>query len=77
MSMICGPIRGKALGGINEEALDVSMIGGPICAISPSNASKIKSIKNLWYFLFCGYFFNQGYHSKFTIIERVKHTSGP
>ena len=30
----------KALGGINEEAIDVSMIGGSMYAIMPLNASQ-------------------------------------
>ena len=31
-----------------REAFDVSMVNGPICAVTPPNASKIKSIKNSW-----------------------------
>ena len=53
------------------EALDVSIIGGPSCVVTPLNASKVKMIRNTWQFLFCCYFFNQGYDSKFTIIEIV------
>ena len=40
-----------------REALDVSMVGGPLCAVTPLNASKVKMIRNTWKFIFCSYFF--------------------
>ena len=30
--------------GRRREALDVSMVGGPICAVTPPNASKVERI---------------------------------
>ena len=60
-----GPIEGrrwKASTRRRREALDVSMMGGPICAVTPPNASKVNSISVV-------IFFDQGYHSKFTIIK--------
>ena len=60
-----GPIEGrrwKASTRRHREALDVSMMGGLICAVTPPNASKVNSISVV-------IFFDQGYHSKFTIIK--------
>ena len=42
-----GPIecrRWKASTRRRREALDVSMMGGPICAVTPPNASKVNSV---------------------------------
>ena len=60
-----GRIRGKALKGINEEALDVSMDGGSICGVTPPNAFRVKRIMNSRQ-----YFLIKGKKGKFIIIVR-------
>jgi F420-0:gamma-glutamyl ligase-like protein len=43
--MIGGPICGKALSDVNEGGVNVSMVGGPTCAVMPPNASKVERIR--------------------------------